>query len=95
MSKKCPHCGIEVKYLAQHLKRKHPAEAPEAQPEPAPEPAPEPEAGGEILELANTGAGQAQGGQQYHCVECGYSPITQGTPSCPKCSTIFDWSKLE
>jgi len=91
MSKKtytCPICHVQVKDLKGHTARMHPEKA-------KPEPKSQPKSTGKTLELAvKTKPKKETEETKYHCVNCGYKPLTKGQTPCPGCGATLDWSQV-
>lgn len=85
----CPHCHKQVKNLKKHIKRMHPDQVAQGE-------QPEPKTKVKTLELdvpkkKKEEKAEAPG---YHCVDCGYKPISKGQNPCPNCGAHLDWSQV-
>ena len=83
----CEICQKQVKRLADHKRRMHPANA---------------DAGsdtisdaenGQNLELDTTGVNNAQDGKLYHCVDCG-GTVSYKQGNCAGCTAELEWGDL-
>ena len=81
----CPQCHVQVRDLKGHQARMHAEIKPISEAKPI----------AKKLELdIKPKVKKAEPAQAYHCVSCGYTPITKGDSNCPKCGAAFDWSQL-
>jgi len=84
----CPQCHAQVRDLKGHIARMH------AEIKPVSEAKPE-SLKAKKLELdIKPKVKKAEPIQAYHCVSCGYTPISRGQSNCPQCGATFDWSQI-
>jgi len=84
----CPQCHVQVRDLKSHQARMH------AEIKPVSEAKPE-SLKAKKLELdIKPKVKKAEPIQAYHCVSCGYTPISRGQSNCPQCGATFDWSQI-